>query len=102
LTPVRARGGALATLQPYAARHRRETFAVFHGTNALVDLFTDDRAAAMRLREAVVAVADRLPPLKAAITQRLTAALAPRGLPWPPSPAALWRTLRERAPGAHQ
>lgn len=42
---------------------------------ALTDAgFTDDRAPARLARAAVLGIAERLPPLKAAITRRLTAA----------------------------
>jgi ubiquinone biosynthesis UbiH/UbiF/VisC/COQ6 family hydroxylase len=64
--------GAPEVLQPYEAQHRRETLPVYLGTNAIVGLFTDDRAPARLLRSAVIRVAERLPPLKAAITRRLT------------------------------
>jgi 2-polyprenyl-6-methoxyphenol hydroxylase-like FAD-dependent oxidoreductase len=64
--------GRLDVLQPYEARHRRETLPVYLGTNAIVGLFTDDRAPARLLRRAVIRVADRLPPLKTLITRRLT------------------------------
>lgn len=64
--------GRLETLLPYEAQHRRETLPVYLGTNAIVGLFTDDRAPARLLRSAVIRVADRLDPLKNAITRRLT------------------------------
>jgi len=89
--------GSLAVLQPYETIHKRETWPIFHGTNAIVGLFTDDRGAARLLRQAVVRVAEHLPPLKRAITQRLTRSDA---TPWPPLPplpplpavlTSLWR-----------
>ena len=88
--------GSLDVLQPYETQHRRETLPIYHGTNAVVGLFTDDREPARLLRQAVIRVADRLPPLKAAITRRLTRSSA---TPWPRLPvppklstlAALWR-----------
>ncbi|MBX3603733.1 MAG: 5-demethoxyubiquinol-8 5-hydroxylase UbiM [Piscinibacter sp.] len=64
--------GRLAVLEPYEAQHRRETLPLYLGTNAVVGLFTDDRAPARVLRRAVIRIADRLPPLKAAIARRLT------------------------------
>lgn len=75
--------GSLAVLQPYETRHRRETWPVYHGTNAVVGLFTDDSEAARWLREAVIRVADRLPLLKSAITQKLTRR---SGFVWPSLP----------------
>lgn len=90
--------GSLAVLQPYETTHKRETWPIFHGTNAIVGLFTDDRSAARLVRQAVVRVAEHLPPLKRAITQRLTRSDA---TPWPPLPplpplpavlTSLWRS----------
>lgn len=87
--------GRIDVLQPYETRHRRETWPIFHGTNAIVGLFTDDGEAARLLRQAVVRVAEHLPPLKHAITSRLTRSTA---TPWPLLPplpstlAALWRS----------
>jgi ubiquinone biosynthesis UbiH/UbiF/VisC/COQ6 family hydroxylase len=75
--------GRIEVLQPYETRHRRETWPIFHGTNAIVGLFTDDGEAARLLRQAVVRVAEHLPPLKSAITSRLTRSTA---TPWPPLP----------------
>ncbi len=75
--------GAIEVLQPYETRHRRETWPIFHGTNAIVGLFTDDGEAARLLRQAVVRVAEHLPPLKSVITRRLTRSSA---TPWPPLP----------------
>ena len=75
--------GRLEVLQPYETRHRRETWPIFHGTNAIVGLFTDDGEAARLLRQAVIRVAEHLPPLKSAITRRLTRSTAS---PWPPLP----------------
>ena len=89
--------GSLAVLQPYETIHKRETWTIFHGTNAIVGLFTDDRGAARLVRQAVVRVAEHLPPLKRAITQRLTRSDAtpwPSLPPLPPLPAvltSLWR-----------
>ena len=67
--------GSLEVLSRYEADHRRATRSLYLGTNALVGLFTDDRAPARAARAAVLAIAERLPPLKAAITRRLTGAL---------------------------
>ena len=75
--------GSLAVLQPYETRHRRETWPVYHGTNAVVGLFTDDSETARWMREAVIRVADRLPLLKSAITQKLTRR---SGFTWPSLP----------------
>ncbi|MBB4841737.1 ubiquinone biosynthesis UbiH/UbiF/VisC/COQ6 family hydroxylase [Paucibacter oligotrophus] len=64
--------GDAAVLQHYAAEHRRRTWTIYQGTNAVVRLFTDDRPAARLLRRGVIQAAQHLPPLKAAITAQLT------------------------------
>lgn len=64
--------GDAAALQRYAAEHRRATWAIYQGTNAVVGLFTDERPAARLLRRGVLQVAQHLPPLKAAISAQLT------------------------------
>ncbi|MDE2369113.1 MAG: 5-demethoxyubiquinol-8 5-hydroxylase UbiM [Burkholderiales bacterium] len=63
-----------AALQAYASEHRRATLPIYLGTNAIVTLFTDDRAPARLLRGAVLRVARRLPPLRTLITRQLTGA----------------------------
>ncbi|PXW91916.1 ubiquinone biosynthesis UbiH/UbiF/VisC/COQ6 family hydroxylase [Sphaerotilus hippei] len=68
--------GAPDTLQPYEAAHRRTTLPVYLGTNAVVSLFTDERAPARLARKAVLAVAEHAPGLsrliKGAINRQLT------------------------------
>ncbi|MCV2348763.1 5-demethoxyubiquinol-8 5-hydroxylase UbiM [Paucibacter sp. Y2R2-4] len=64
--------GDAALLERYASAHRRKTWAIYQGTNAVVQLFTDDRPAARLLRRGVLQMAQHLPPLKSAITAQLT------------------------------
>lgn len=64
--------GDTAALQRWAAEHRRTTWPVYQGTNAIVRLFTNDQPVAHLARGAVLRLASRLPPLKAAITRQLT------------------------------
>ncbi len=59
-------------LSAYERSHRRATLPVWLGTNAIVRLFTDDRAPARVLRRAVLQVARQLPPLRSAIARQLT------------------------------
>jgi ubiquinone biosynthesis UbiH/UbiF/VisC/COQ6 family hydroxylase len=75
--------GDTTLLQRYAAEHRRATWPIYQGTNAVVKLFTDERPGARLLRRGVLALAGRLPPLKAAISAQLT------GKPWRPALPAL-------------
>ncbi|WP_019672444.1 5-demethoxyubiquinol-8 5-hydroxylase UbiM [Psychrobacter lutiphocae] len=59
-------------LREYNLRHQKNTRVIYHGTNAVVKLFTDDRLPARILRDGVLHVSNNLPPLKRMITRRLT------------------------------
>lgn len=75
LLTARHRGadiGSLHSLSPYDRAHRRTTLPYYLGTNALVGLFTDDRLPARAARAAALGLARHLPPLKHAISRRLT------------------------------
>ncbi len=70
-----ARAAAISTgslLQRYERRHMRSTRPMFHGTNEIVRLFTDERPLAKLARTLTLRVANRLPPIKRAIRNRLT------------------------------
>ena len=64
--------GGTNALNSYAEQHRRATWAIYQGTNAVVRLFTDERPAARLLRRGVLQAAQALPPLRAAISAQLT------------------------------
>ena len=64
--------GESGGLQRWAAEHRRATLPIYLGTNALVRLFTDDRAPARLARSAVLRAASGIGPLKSAIARQLT------------------------------
>lgn len=64
--------GSLRVLRAYEREHRLASRALYLGTNALVSLYTDERPPARLLRGAALHIADRLPPLKSAITRQLT------------------------------
>jgi ubiquinone biosynthesis UbiH/UbiF/VisC/COQ6 family hydroxylase len=65
-------------LKIYHREHRRATWPIYLGTNALVRLFTDDRLPVRALRGAVLRAAQLAGPLKAQITAQLTGTPAPR------------------------
>ena len=74
--------GDSALLQRYANSHRRRTWTIYQGTNAVVNLFTDERPPARLLRRGVLQITRRLPPLQAAISAQLTGRKPPiPGLP---------------------
>jgi ubiquinone biosynthesis UbiH/UbiF/VisC/COQ6 family hydroxylase len=55
--------GLPRALAAYEAEHRRATWPIYHGTNLVVSLFTDERPLARRLRPAVLALAEHAPGL---------------------------------------
>ncbi len=64
--------GDMAALRAYEAAHRRAVLPLYHGTNALVRLFTDDRPPARLLRDAALRLGNFLPPVKSRILRQLT------------------------------
>jgi len=64
--------GEAHLLQRWADEHRRTTLPIYLGTNAIVRLFTDDRAPARAARTAILRLASGVAPLKNAITRQLT------------------------------
>ncbi len=64
--------GDMAGLRAYEATHRRAVLPLYHGTNALVRLFTDDRPPARFLRDAALRLGNFLPPVKSRILKQLT------------------------------
>jgi ubiquinone biosynthesis UbiH/UbiF/VisC/COQ6 family hydroxylase len=64
--------GNAALLQRYAQTHRRTTWPIYQGTNAVVGLFTDEREPMRLLRSAVLRASEHLPPLKELIKAQLT------------------------------
>lgn len=64
--------GDTAGLKAYEAAHRRNVLPLYHGTNALVRLFTDTSLPARVLRDAALRVGSLLPPVKSRILRQLT------------------------------
>ncbi len=62
-----------AVLAQYQKRHMLSTRPLYHGTNSIVSLFTNDSLPAKLLRKAVLRLSNNLPPVKWAITQKLMA-----------------------------
>jgi len=59
-------------LQRYSNAHRRASAPLFHGTNALVKLYTKDTPAAKFVRRTLLRVGNRLKPAKRLIMNQLT------------------------------
>jgi len=53
--------GSVEVLGRYAREHRRVSLPIYHGTNAIVRLFTRDHGPALAARRAVLAASQRLP-----------------------------------------
>lgn len=69
-----ARGGdigALATLRPYETKHRLATRPLFLATNALAQLYTDERFPARVARDAAIRFGQGLPMVRSLIVSRL-------------------------------
>ncbi|MDP6377047.1 MAG: 5-demethoxyubiquinol-8 5-hydroxylase UbiM [Pseudomonadales bacterium] len=83
--------GSREALAGFETAHRRDTRPMYHGTNEIVKLFTDDRAPAKVLRKLVMHVGGNLPPVKQLITRKLTEAESSGGWlpPLPPLPSKL-------------
>ena len=64
--------GATSLLQKYQNKHMRTTRPMFHGTNEIVKFFTDDRAPAKLARSIALRLANRIPPIKRVIQNKLT------------------------------
>ncbi|WP_274584471.1 5-demethoxyubiquinol-8 5-hydroxylase UbiM [Neisseria leonii] len=64
--------GAAALLEKYHTKHQLNTRPLYHGTNMMVRLFTNEAAPAKLLRNLVLRVSNNLPPVKALITRQLT------------------------------
>jgi ubiquinone biosynthesis UbiH/UbiF/VisC/COQ6 family hydroxylase len=100
LAAGRAAGRPLADpalLSAWEAEHRRATAPVFAGTQAVVGLFTDDRAPARWLREAVLGTVSALPPVRRVVTGLLTGR---RGTAFElPTPQRAAAALRQRLRG---
>jgi ubiquinone biosynthesis UbiH/UbiF/VisC/COQ6 family hydroxylase len=58
-------------LKQYQHKHRQATLPLFHGTNQVVNLFTNDSFPATLARKLVLRLSNNLPPVKWAIKQKL-------------------------------
>ncbi|MBQ9619861.1 MAG: FAD-dependent hydroxylase, partial [Neisseriaceae bacterium] len=64
--------GQKSLLEQYNFKHMLNTRPIYHGTNAVVKLFTTETAPAHFLRSAVLRISNNLPPLKKIISHQLT------------------------------
>ena len=64
--------GEMRGLKRYETAHRKVVLPLFHGTNALVKLFTDTSPPARLLRDVALRVGNILPPVKNRILKQLT------------------------------
>lgn len=59
-------------LQQYNLRHQTHTRPLYHGTNLMVKLFTDDKKPMQAVRDLTLRVSNHLPPVKRWIAGQLT------------------------------
>jgi len=64
--------GSAEVLAGYERAHRRDAAPIYHGTNAVARLYASTGAPQRLARQLILRGAQHLPPLKAAITARLT------------------------------
>lgn len=64
--------GSRSLLERYERRHMLATRPMYHGTNEIVKFFTDDRRPTKLARKAVLRLANRFPPIRKAIQNKLT------------------------------
>ena len=64
--------GSKSLLASYQRHHMPHTRALYHGTNAMISLFTKDTPPARLVRSLVLRVSNNLPPLKKLISLQLT------------------------------
>lgn len=74
----RHRGDHARALAAYAAEHRRTTWPIYQGTNAVVSLFTDERPLVRVLRPAVLALAGQAPGVRTLVRGLITRQLTGR------------------------
>jgi ubiquinone biosynthesis UbiH/UbiF/VisC/COQ6 family hydroxylase len=61
-----------SALEAYALAHRRASAFLYYGTNAMVNVYTDNRSGVLGLRALGLRIANRLPPFKRYVTRQLT------------------------------
>ena len=64
--------GAASLLEKYSTKHMLHAQPIYHGTNMLLKLFTNETAPAKILRGLVLRASNNFPPLKKLITKQLT------------------------------
>lgn len=64
--------GSVSLLEKYGSKHLMHAHPIYHGTNMLLKLFTNETAPAKILRGLVLRASNNLPPLKKLITKQLT------------------------------
>ncbi|MDO4441292.1 MAG: 5-demethoxyubiquinol-8 5-hydroxylase UbiM [Moraxella sp.] len=64
--------GSPSLLSRYNFRHQRHTRPLYHGTNAMVSMFTNDKPVVRMVRDAALRFSNNLPPIKRWITGQLT------------------------------
>jgi ubiquinone biosynthesis UbiH/UbiF/VisC/COQ6 family hydroxylase len=72
---------AVSVLKKYERKHMRVTKFLYHGTNHIVGLFTNETIPAKLIRGAALRIANNFPPIRDMITAKLTEAGTKNSLP---------------------
>jgi len=75
--------GSLSVLKAYETKHMRVTKPLYHGTNKIVGLFTNESIPAKMARNALLRFSNNFPPIKHLIANKLTEKEADSGIGFP-------------------
>jgi len=75
--------GSIAVLKRYETKHMKVTKPLYHGTNEIVGLFTNESAPAKMARNALLRFSNNFPPIKHMIASKLTEKEGSSGIAFP-------------------
>jgi len=75
--------GSIAVLKGYESKHIKVTKPLYHGTNEIVGLFTNESAPAKMARNALLRFSNNFPPIKHMIASKLTEKEGSSGIAFP-------------------
>ncbi|MFT5450974.1 MAG: ubiquinone biosynthesis UbiH/UbiF/VisC/COQ6 family hydroxylase [Enterobacterales bacterium] len=75
--------GSLAVLKGYESKHMKVTKPLYHGTNEIVGLFTNESLPAKIARNALLRFSNNFPPIKHMIASKLTEKKGSSGIAFP-------------------
>jgi ubiquinone biosynthesis UbiH/UbiF/VisC/COQ6 family hydroxylase len=75
--------GSIAVLKGYESKHMKVTKPLYHGTNEIVGLFTNESVPAKLARNALLRFSNNFPPIKHMIANKLTEKEGSSGIAFP-------------------